>query len=325
MSSTENYERDRAIGAVTERTVEQVPWCLTSYDSKGPMVAIDREMVRQTLSSTRTIPGTEQQAQQQDISVLNDIAKRRQVGYFRSAGIEHISRTWWDFFTLQPHKTLVNHILPVLTKCSMIGTITLNTDGDYLLTAHPKYGFSLFSDIAFVPMAAAHRASALYWEQMASRCGILRSSFVCGFVLSLGLCVFSKYRPGVLSRAVRPYLPRYGDQGGSERAVPSPSTPSPRPPGNVSCSDNSHTSRSSITIGHLFTSSPTSNIHMCVICLSEARTVLVRPCLHLCLCLACYRDNYDNANNTGPSAIENTRECPICRDAIESCEVIYNP
>ena len=44
----------------------------------------------------------------------------------------------------------------------------------------------------------------------------------------------------------------------------------------------------------------------CLICLDGPRTVVILPCMHLCLC--------KNCSSKGP----NVRECPICRVAVEN-------
>lgn len=353
MSTADNYENNRDIGTVTSRSIEQVPWCLTSYDSRSPKIVMDQESVRQTLQSSLVVPSQEPQTQLQTSCVLNDIANRRKVGYFRPAGVEKIPRTWWQFFTFHPQQTLISHILPVLTKCCMIGSITLNTDGDYLLTAHPKYGFYFFSDIAFAPMAAAHRASSLYWGQVAYRCGLLGSCCFSVFVLSVGLFAYTKYQPGSLSRAWWSFVTGSDDQppppnpapaSAPARTQPSPfSLFAPSAPSSSAlerCArilEGHDRTRSLSVTSDMHCPSPTRNMNMCVICLSEARTVLVRPCLHLCMCATCCRDNYADDNRNDDDDIYHndysrqadyaweTRECPICREAIESFEEIYNP
>jgi hypothetical protein len=47
----------------------------------------------------------------------------------------------------------------------------------------------------------------------------------------------------------------------------------------------------------------------CVICRSETRSCLIRPCNHLCLCRKCAR--------------EIRYQCPICRQSIESIEPVF--
>ena len=314
LSTAENYESPTDTGTVTDRTLQQVPWCLTSYDSKSPKIVMDQEAVRQALNAAPP-PADSVQA----CSVLNDVAMNRQheCGYLRKAGVETPPRTWWTLLTLQPQKTLVSHILPVLTQCSMIGAITLNTDGDYLLTVHPKFGFFLFSDIAFGPMAAAHRAAGLQWGQLASGCGLARSGLL---LLSFGLLALSWGRGGALSRALWPFSAAEERQRRERRGRRrDPSQTAPRSGDGPSSQHEQGCSG--------------GNMNMCVICLSEPRSVLARPCLHLCLCLSCYQDNYLNDDaNAAPThahaarrARGRGRECPICRDAIESYEVIYNP
>jgi Zinc finger, C3HC4 type (RING finger) len=48
----------------------------------------------------------------------------------------------------------------------------------------------------------------------------------------------------------------------------------------------------------------------CVVCQCEAKTVLLQPCLHLCLCIKC---------STSPKL----KDCPICRAAIEYKETVH--
>jgi chromosome segregation ATPase len=48
----------------------------------------------------------------------------------------------------------------------------------------------------------------------------------------------------------------------------------------------------------------------CVVCQCEAKTVLLQPCLHLCLCIKC-------------SASPKLKDCPICRAAIDYKETVH--
>jgi chromosome segregation ATPase len=48
----------------------------------------------------------------------------------------------------------------------------------------------------------------------------------------------------------------------------------------------------------------------CVVCQCEAKTVLLQPCLHLCLCIKC---------STSPKL----KDCPICRAAIDYKETVH--
>mmetsp|Transcript_35258 Transcript_35258/g.44934 ORF Transcript_35258/g.44934 Transcript_35258/m.44934 type:complete len:139 (-) Transcript_35258:321-737(-) len=43
--------------------------------------------------------------------------------------------------------------------------------------------------------------------------------------------------------------------------------------------------------------------HSCVICMTESKSVLFRPCLHLCICSKCNLKVFE--------------KCPICRSVIE--------
>jgi hypothetical protein len=322
----ENYDSHGDTGTVTERTVRQVPWCLTSYDSRGPKVIMDQEAVRQTLNAPLAVPIAEQsrQAQLQASSILNGIAAvpRHDSGHLRRAGIQKAPKSWLDTLFLRPEKTFVSHILPVLTKCCLIGSITLNTDGEYLLTAHPKYGFFLFNEISFVSVASACRASSLFLEKVARRCGQLRSGFMGGFVLSLGLFAFSKCRPGALSRAMGRLLRR--SASGPAASAAAAAAASSGGAASVGAASGGGSAGGVAGSGEVSGSNTNANMNMCVICLSEPRTVLVRPCRHLCLCHSCFLLNYPTtATIDNDTAV--ARECPICRDLIESFEVIYNP
>ena len=48
----------------------------------------------------------------------------------------------------------------------------------------------------------------------------------------------------------------------------------------------------------------------CVICLDDAKTHCILPCMHMCLCEACSKHEFDNG-------------CPICRGPIEAIKLIY--
>jgi predicted nucleic acid-binding Zn-ribbon protein len=48
----------------------------------------------------------------------------------------------------------------------------------------------------------------------------------------------------------------------------------------------------------------------CVVCQCEAKTVLLQPCLHLCLCVKC---------STSPKL----KDCPLCRAAIDYKETVH--
>jgi hypothetical protein len=52
---------------------------------------------------------------------------------------------------------------------------------------------------------------------------------------------------------------------------------------------------------------------MCVICVSEQRELMCKPCNHLCLCRGCARDMNQR----------NFTSCPICRKNVTSLEVVY--
>lgn len=304
LTSVEHYDSNPLLGDVTDRRVEQVPWCLTSYDSRTPKILVDQEAVREDLQGSLDRRRIQQHFGQRRLlsdSVLGDISDggHHESGYLRAAGVEKSSRTWWDVFTLQPHRSVVCQVLPVLTKCSIIGSITLNTEGEYLLTAHPKFGFFLFGDITFQTMASVLRSTSAAWSKASSRCWYLRVGCFCSFAISTSLLIYSRQHPGVVAREIRAFKSYMlslitGNEVGntSEFIIPNNTTPS------------------------------SSNMNMCVICLSEARTVLVRPCRHLCLCLTCFRDNYSNDNDyPNPEPLV----CPICRVVIESHEMVYNP
>ena len=49
---------------------------------------------------------------------------------------------------------------------------------------------------------------------------------------------------------------------------------------------------------------------MCVICLAEPRSVVLMPCCHLCLCLAC-------------AEADTTLLCALCRRPVESMTRVY--
>ena len=295
LTTYENYDKILGTGVVTDRKIRQVPWCLTSYDSRGSKVVVDQECVRQSLagdiypmlSNSKHIPHG---------SMLDRAAvHQHDSGHLSQAGLETVPRSWWEILSLKPRECVVNHILPLLTKCSLIGSITLNTEGEYLLTAHPKYGFCIFSDIAFASVAAARKASCQSWQIWASRCDSMRVFFYCGFVVSAGMFIFS-----------RPWW-RHRDS-----SSPAPSSAYIPEPANDANYPNIQGRNDNVADENV------ENMNMCVICLSSARTVLVRPCRHLCLCRECYEDNYRI-----PSA--NNRVCPICRKDIASFDVIYNP
>ena len=51
---------------------------------------------------------------------------------------------------------------------------------------------------------------------------------------------------------------------------------------------------------------------LCVVCLTEQKCMLIRPCNHICLCLEC--------SNLLKSKVN---ECPLCRGRIEHIERVY--
>ena len=54
--------------------------------------------------------------------------------------------------------------------------------------------------------------------------------------------------------------------------------------------------------------------NLCVICLSEQKCMLIRPCNHVCLCLECSNLMKDKSKES---------ECPLCRVRIKLFERVY--
>ncbi len=50
----------------------------------------------------------------------------------------------------------------------------------------------------------------------------------------------------------------------------------------------------------------------CVVCLCEESAVMIKPCHHLCLCVACKGDYLKSSAN-----------CPICRDPIQEMVEVH--
>lgn len=317
LSTVEHYNEDPHLGKVVARTIKQVPWCLTSYDSRRvAKVLIDEDSMIQGLT---TLLGPNSAS-----SPLLELAQtgKQECGFLRQDGVEKHPKTWWELFTLCPNTSTVCHVLPVLSRCSMIGAITLNTEGEYLLTMHPKYGFFLFRDISFQAMAAVYKLSADYWAKQAGRCVTLRTGFYSGVVFWAGMFVFNRLYPGSIHRKLREWK-RYlfggrggGNGGGGGDIQWMQRQAAARAAAEAASShNNTFVNAGAHGGGGVGLSNMNMNMNMCVVCLSEARTVLVRPCLHLCLCNSCYTSNYTDIAST----------CPICREVIEDHEVVFNP
>ncbi|KAL3858265.1 hypothetical protein ACJMK2_012861 [Sinanodonta woodiana] len=61
------------------------------------------------------------------------------------------------------------------------------------------------------------------------------------------------------------------------------------------------------------TSSYEGSANPCVVCLSDQREILLRPCRHLCLCSNCF------------IALPAPRKCPVCRQDIKEYDPVYTP
>lgn len=63
--------------------------------------------------------------------------------------------------------------------------------------------------------------------------------------------------------------------------------------------------------------------HLCLLCFSEKRSIVLLPCKHLCLCSECYstmeqkKDQPDYSSYNPYGSLHIYKECPVCRTPIE--------
>jgi hypothetical protein len=56
------------------------------------------------------------------------------------------------------------------------------------------------------------------------------------------------------------------------------------------------------------------NPYLCVICWNERKNIVLLPCRHLCVCLSCSQQLWNNTQN---------ETCPICRKQVENRLEVY--
>jgi hypothetical protein len=204
----------------------------------------------------------------------------------RHGGKKNSPRKWWDIFS--PDRMTSHTVLPTLTQCCFVGRFVVNSDGNFLLTTHHDLGLLSFTHISF-------EASSL--ENMKISLGLRSLSFYstwsfqilgwlagCVFVGTTALYLTRKYN---LIHVVRQYF-------------------YPNQPIDSSEEDSDEVEDSS---GEEESEFPRIQSTLCVICLDLQRNVLLKPCRHFCLCNHC---------------AQSVQQCPVCREAIGTKEIVYN-
>jgi hypothetical protein len=258
--------------------VRTKPWCLGGWEKKNTFqkkcFVIDQDAFHRLVEVSDRPPPV-LQSKMENFEIL------------RPGGKRTTKRQWWDIFS-SDHVT-TQAILPTLTRSAFVGKLVLNSDGNFLLTSHHTLGFQV-GYIPFQILSTYCHEQSMFFKNVLfvwkGSCRFLGWMAGCVFVGATVLYFARKYH-------LFPFHPPRGNNQ----------------PNRVEEDNEERSETSSDEEEEAKDDFPRIQSTLCVICLDLQRNVLIKPCMHFCLCANCARS---------------IQQCPVCRIQIDSQEVVYN-
>lgn len=287
-------EKNSKSSKVFSSKIQIVPWLLGSWETKNPLhnksIIVDNELTSRALNKNGYIQG--------NYTLPLEFIESKQLRY--SGSISNKPK-WWEIFSFE-HIT-DQFILPTRCTCSIVGQLYINTDGNYLITAHPDFGFLLLKHINF----SLCSETCLELVQSLTKFSQLSNNFFKSLTYLSGFISFCSTIIYIIQEYdLIPYFESLLNKNSDSES------------GSDSENDNNNGNNENGLINNNDGNNNTNgdfhdrnNIqsNLCIVCYDLRRNVLIKPCNHFCLCQECSRD---------------LRDCPVCRRAIRTKEIVYN-
>ena len=236
---------------------------------------------------SKTIPRGDQKVA--PIDVKSNLLRRFGVkhGGLVHGGSFKVERTWDEYFNGKTSISFLLHrILPIFSSVSIIGRLTVDQSGTFHITLHPSVGMIMFKDVSFVSVAATCRSMSNMLRSRSSFCANITNVLLgFSFAFAVGGLYFNFVAAGS----------GFGGGGGAKTSKA----------GEVGVGDIKEVKDGD-------NNNNNNSNDECVICLTERKCVMLKPCNHICLC--------DNCSALSEKAVS---LCPICRKKWTSRERVF--